>query len=224
MNLNWCGADAVRFQQRCVRYAALPNAAQGAYRQDVTIVVGTDARRGYRQLWPGSPGNPKASTRKPNVIVQNMPGAGSMKDTEYLYGIDQGRHGHRHVLPRADRTAYRPAGKVRYDPDQVTWYLRTRTGATWLCITSAKSKIKTFEDAQTIPSTMGGVSAGSSTVDYVNMFNALAGTKFKLVSGYKSTAEIVLAIDRGEADGVCGYDTGSLRAQRPEWYAHRSPI
>jgi hypothetical protein len=56
------------------------------------------------------------------------------------------------------------------------------------------------------------------------MFNALADTKFKLVSGYKSTAELVLAIDRGEVDGVCGYDTNSLKAQSPIGTVRRSPI
>ena len=57
-------------------------------------------------------------------------------------------------------------------------------------------------------------------VDDVNMFNALVGAKFKLVSGYKSTAEIVLAIDRAEADGVCGYDTDSLKARKPGVVRH----
>ena len=147
-----------------------------------------------------------------------MPGAGSMKATEYLYGIapkDGTVIGI--VFPAALTSRSSATGKLRYDPTKFG-YLGTADSATWLCITSGKSKIKTFEDAQTIPSTMAGVAAGSSTVDYVNMFNALADTKFKLVSGYKSTAEIVLAIDREEADGVCGYDTNSLKAQKPEWY------
>ena len=195
--------------------------AQGAYQgKTLTIVVGTDAGGGFdiygralgRHIHKHLPG-------QPTVVVQNMPGAGSMKATEYLYGIapkDGTVIGI--VFPAAlTEPLVTAPGKVRYDPTKFG-YLGTADSATWLCITSAKSKIKTFEDAQTIPSTMAGVAAGSSTVDYVNWMNALAGTKFKLVSGYKSTAEIVLAIDRAEADGVCGYDTGSLRAQRPEWY------
>jgi tripartite-type tricarboxylate transporter receptor subunit TctC len=195
--------------------------AQGAYQgKTLNIVVGTDAGGGFdiygralgRHIHKHLPG-------QPNIVVQNMPGAGSMKATEYLYGIapkDGTTIGI--VFPAAlTEPLIAAPGKVRYDPTQFG-YLGTVDSATWLCITSGKSKIKTFEDAQTIPSTMAGVAAGSSTVDYVNMFNALAGTKFKLVAGYKSTAEIVLAIDRQEADGVCGYDTGSLRAQRPEWF------
>jgi tripartite-type tricarboxylate transporter receptor subunit TctC len=195
--------------------------AQGSYQgKTVTIVVGTDAGGGFdiygralaRHIHKHLPG-------QPNVVVQNMPGAGSMKATEYLYGIapkDGTVIGI--VFPAAlTEPLIVPPGKLRYDPTKFG-YLGTADSATWLCITSGKSKIKTFEDAQTIPSTMAGVAAGSSTVDYVNWMNALAGTKFKLVAGYKSTAEIVLAIDRQEADGVCGYDINSLKAQKPDWY------
>ena len=177
-------------------------------------------RRRFRPLWSSSgPAHTQASTRTAQRRCAEHARRRQHEGCRtFVRDRTQRRHGHRH---RVSCCAYRAVnscpGKLRYDPTKFG-YLGTADSATWLCITSAKSKIKTFEDAQTIPSTMAGVAAGSSTVDYVNMFNALAGTKFKLVSGYKSTAEIVLAIDRGEADGVCGYDTGSLRAQRPEWY------
>jgi tripartite-type tricarboxylate transporter receptor subunit TctC len=195
--------------------------AQDFYQgKTITIVVGTDAGGGFdvyarviaRHLHKHLPG-------QPNVIVQNMPGAGSMKAAEYLYGIAP-KDGTiiATLFPGAlvePLTA--PPGKFRYDPTKYE-YLGTADSGTRLCITSHKSTIKTFEDAQTIPSTLGGVAAGSSTTDYGNMFNALAGTKFKVVNGYKSTVEIMLAIERGEVDGVCGYDTNSFKAQKPEWY------
>jgi tripartite-type tricarboxylate transporter receptor subunit TctC len=195
--------------------------AEGFYQgKTLTIVVGTDVGGGFdvygravaRHIHKHLPGHP-------NVIVQNMPGAGSMKAAEYLYGIAP-RDGTfiAIVFPAAFiEPVMGEPGKFRYDPTKYG-YLGTADSSTWLCITSQRSKIKTFEDAQTIPSTLGGVAAGSSTVDYVHMFNALADTKFKLVSGYKSTVEVVLAIDRGEVDGVCGYDTNSLKAQKPDWY------
>jgi len=50
------------------------------------------------------------------------------------------------------------------------------------------------------------------------LLNALAGTKFKVVQGYKSTSEILLAVERGEVDGLCGFDASSFQAQRPSWY------
>jgi tripartite-type tricarboxylate transporter receptor subunit TctC len=221
-------ADLIR--QRCSMLSAIlllgalfanEALAEDYYRgKTLTVVVGTDVGGGFdvygravaRHMHKHLPG-------QPNVIVQNMPGAGSMKAAEYLYGIAP-KDGTviAIVFPAAlIEPVMAEPGKFRYDPSKYG-FLGTADSSTWLCITSHRSKVKTFEDAQTIPSTLGGVAAGSSTVDYIYMFNALAQTKFKLVSGYKSTAELVLAIDRGEVEGVCGYDTNSLKAQKPDWY------
>ena len=63
---------------------------------------------------------------------------------------------------------------------------------------------------------MAGTQRGSSTVDYPNMLNALAGTRFKVVSGYQSTNETIIAIERGEADGMCS-NLGTFLTQKPEW-------
>jgi len=194
---------------------------EGFYQgKTLTIVVGTDVGGGFdvygravgRHIHKHLPG-------QPTVVVQNMPGAGSMKAAEYLYAIAPRDGSFIGIVFPASfvEPVMGEPGKFRYDPTKFG-YLGTADSSTWLCVTSQRSKVKNFEDAQTIPSTLGGVAAGSSTVDYVHMFNALADTKFKLVSGYKSTAELVLAIDRGEVDGVCGYDTNSLKAQKPDWY------
>lgn len=65
---------------------------------------------------------------------------------------------------------------------------------------------------------MGGNNSGSSTTDYAEMLNNLAGTKMKIINGYESTSLIVLAMERGELDGLCGFDTASFEAQKPDWY------
>jgi hypothetical protein len=67
-------------------------------------------------------------------------------------------------------------------------------------------------------STFGGSAAGSSTTDYAQMLVNLAGAKIKVVNGYKSSIDTVLAMERGEVDGICGYDSSSFKAQKPEWY------
>ena len=53
--------------------------------------------------------------------------------------------------------------------------------------------------------------------DYGYMLNALAGTQFSVVSGYKGTADILLALERGEVDGLCGFDWSSLKSQKADW-------
>ena len=69
---------------------------------------------------------------------------------------------------------------------------------------------------------MGASVAGGSTRDYVNMHKKSAGAMFELVSGYKGTADIQLAVERGEVDGLCGLDWSSLKSQRPDWVRNKT--
>jgi tripartite-type tricarboxylate transporter receptor subunit TctC len=64
---------------------------------------------------------------------------------------------------------------------------------------------------------MGASQAGGSTRDYAYMLMHTTGAKFDVVAGYKGTVDMILALERGEIDGLCGYDFSSLRTQRPEW-------
>jgi hypothetical protein len=64
---------------------------------------------------------------------------------------------------------------------------------------------------------MGASQSGGSTSDYAYMIKNAAGAKFEVVGGYKGSAEIMLAIERGEAEGLCGLDWSSLKAERPQW-------
>lgn len=155
----------------------------------------------------------------PTMVARNMPGAGSMKLAEYMSTI----------APK-DGTAIailQPGAlfeplvndklKFRYDPAKLEMIGSANSG-TRVCITYHTSKIKTFDDALKMPANMGGNAAGSSTTDYAEMLNNLAGTKFKIINGYDSTSLVVLAIERGELDGVCGFDTASFASQKPDWY------
>ena len=107
--------------------------------------------------------------------------------------------------------------KFRYDPAKLGMIGSANSG-TRVCVTYHTSKIKTFEDAMKFPGMMGGNSPGSSTTDYALMLANLAGAKFNVVNGYNSTSLVVLAMERGELDGVCGFDTASFASQKPDWY------
>ena len=64
---------------------------------------------------------------------------------------------------------------------------------------------------------MGGTGAGSYTLIYPTVMNSVLGTRFKLVTGYQSTAEIGLAMERGEVEGRAGNNFNSLKAENAEW-------
>ena len=59
--------------------------------------------------------------------------------------------------------------------------------------------------------------AGGATRDYAYLHNHTAGTKFDVVSGYQGTVDIALAMERGEVDGMCGWDWSSVKSQKSDW-------
>ncbi len=161
---------------------------------------------------------PKYIPGNPVIVVKNLPGAGSAKAATFLA----------QVAPK-DGTAIgslMPGGvigplledgqKPQYDPTKLV-YLATADSGTRVCATFINSKSKSFEDAKKQKTVMGASAAGGSTRDYVNMLRKSAGAQFELVTGYKGTNEIGLAVERGEVDGLCGWDWSSLKAQKSDW-------
>ena len=63
----------------------------------------------------------------------------------------------------------------------------------------------------------GGVSANDSTFEYGHLHRKTAGAQYDVVQGYRGTADLALAMERGEVDGVCGWDWSSFKSQKPDW-------
>ena len=199
--------------------AAAPAAAQNYYDgKQLSLVIGVEAGPGYdaygrmvaRHMTRFLPG-------KPSIIVQNMPGAGTAKAAEYIYGIapkDGTVFGM--IFPGTLLAPLTEPGKYRFEPPKFA-YVGNANSGTRTCITYKTSKIKTFKDALTMPSVLGGAQPGAAITDYSQMAVNLAGAKFKIVNGYRSTLPIVLAMERGEVDGMCGIDLSSVRAMRADW-------
>ena len=61
----------------------------------------------------------------------------------------------------------------------------------------------------------------SSAWDYAYFFNVLAGTKFEIITGYKGPGDLVLAMERGEAEGVCALDASTVATLRPDWLENK---
>jgi tripartite-type tricarboxylate transporter receptor subunit TctC len=152
----------------------------------------------------------------PTIIVQNMPGGGNVLATNYMYTIalkdgltiatiENGIPLHQVVDGQG----------VRYDASKFNWLGSTgpENQAVYAWSTAG---VKTLQDVLTREVTLGGTGAGSSIVIYPIAMNAVLGTKFKIVMGYKSSEEVTLAVQRGEvqarSDGL-----GTLARQHPEW-------
>jgi tripartite-type tricarboxylate transporter receptor subunit TctC len=112
------------------------------------------------------------------------------------------------------------ATKAQFDATRFTW-LGSGTNEVSLCATWHASPVKTWADALKTPFTVGGEGAGSDPDTFSALVRNVFGTKLKLVSGYHGTTDIILAIERGEVDGRCGWSWSSLKSTRPSWLAEK---
>lgn len=195
--------------------AALPLgvAAQSFQGKTVTIIVGYKAGGGYdatarliaRHL-------PKHLPGRPTVIVQNMPGANSIIAANHIYnvakpdGLTIGTFNRN--LPIAQ--LLRVDG-VKYDITKFQWVGSAANESTILALRS-DLPYKSFEELRKAKDTVviGSTGPGANTHDFPLLLKELLGLNFKIVSGYSSSADIMLAVERKEVDGRAGSFT-SLR-------------
>jgi tripartite-type tricarboxylate transporter receptor subunit TctC len=202
----------------CVAVASA-HAADYYAGKTVELVVGGDAGGGYdiyartlaRHFAKHIPGNP-------TIVVKNMPGAGSTRAGAFVSSVaPKDGTSLAALMPGAiigplleDKTT---AG---FDPTKVI-YIGTADSGVRVCATYINSKIKTFAQAQKTKTVLGASAAGGATRDYAYLLDHTAGTKFEVVSGYKGTVDIALAMERGEVDGMCGWDWSSVKSQKSDW-------
>jgi tripartite-type tricarboxylate transporter receptor subunit TctC len=179
----------------------------------VTILVGFTAGGGYdlyarvlgRHLGRNIPGNP-------TVMVQNMPGAGSLKATQYVYSVAP-KDGT--VLATVSRgMATDPLlNNAKYDATKFTW-VGSVTSETSICATWNSSPVKSWDDMFKREFTLGGSATGADPDTFALILRNVFGAKVKLVTGYPGGNDINLAMERGEVDGRCGWSWSSLKSQK----------
>src|SRR4029077_9701791 len=72
-------------------------------------------------------------------------------------------------------------------------------------------------DALKFKTRLGGVSPGDAVHDYGYLIKRTTYAQIEVIAGYKGTLDLALAMERGEIDGMCGWDWSSAKAQKPEW-------
>src|ERR671935_1799455 len=173
----------------------------------VTIIVGYKPGGGYdatarllaRHL-------PKHIPGKPTVIVQNMPGGNSIIAANHLYnvakpdGLTIGTFNRN--LPIAQLTNVQG---VKFDMRKFAWIGSAANETTILAIRT-DLPYKSFEELRKAkePVVIGSTGPGANTYDFPLLLKDLAGFNFKIVSGYSSSADIMLAVERKEVDGRAG--------------------
>jgi tripartite-type tricarboxylate transporter receptor subunit TctC len=152
---------------------------------------------------------------EPTIVVQNMPGGGGLTGANWLFNVAP-KDGTAFGLIQRGVPFYPFFGdrNATFKPLEVNWLgsMTAEVGAVWVFHTS---KAKTIDDALTMQIVLGG-SGPNDSETYPHLMNNTIGTKFRIVSGYKANTETLLAIERGEVEGLSG-SWSSLKANRPDW-------
>jgi tripartite-type tricarboxylate transporter receptor subunit TctC len=177
--------------------------------KEIQIYVGYGAGGGYdayarliaRHLGRHIPG-------QPGVVVQNMPGAGSLRVANFIFNR----------APK-DGTAVATFGRnmtllgllggnsnVQFDPRKFTW-LGSPSSAqddAYILWTRKDARVKSLAEARTpggLPLLLGGTADGSTETDIAFLMQLTAGLNVKIIAGYPDSNAINIAIERGELEG-----------------------
>ncbi len=204
-----------------VLLAAQPASAQGPSLagKTVTVIIGFGVGGGYdlwgralaRHLGNHLPGNP-------TVVPQNMPGAGSFNAANHIYSAAP-KDGTVIALITGD-AALGPitgAGGARFDATKMTWIGTPMTDTNIVYVYNRpQMKVRTVKDIYDNEAVVGTTGTGIGAYYYPKALNALLGMKFKIISGFPSSSDVLLAMERGEVDGFFA-SIDSTIALRPDW-------
>jgi tripartite-type tricarboxylate transporter receptor subunit TctC len=156
---------------------------------------------------------------KPQVIVQNMPGGGGVVAGNYVYKV---------AKPDGLAVGFFPGGNILLDligqagvefRSRKFQWLGTASTAVATCFARADSGVKVFSDVVGSPKPLilGSSGRGTTMSIHPRALNAVLGTNFKVVEGYRGGSAVYAALERGEVSGVCGLFWSSIKAARPDW-------
>ena len=150
------------------------------------------------------------------MVVQYMPGAGGLVGTVNLHGRAPQDGTQLGMLPRdiAINQMLHPE-EARYDARHFSWIGRVAS-YTGVVFVNTSTGVKVADDLKRLPVTIG--SWGTTTDSYVTptLLNALAGTKLKIVTGYRGASDVDLAIERNEVDARVSSWT-AVKTTRGAW-------
>jgi tripartite-type tricarboxylate transporter receptor subunit TctC len=141
----------------------------------------------------------------PTVVPQNMPGGGSLLVAQKIYAQSPKDGTEWGIVARDVITAplTQPSVGRQFDATKYSW-LGSADSETNICIANASTGITT----QLV---VGATGPGAGSYIYPIVLNGLIGTKFKVVSGYPTSTETFLAMERHEVEGACDSFSSIMR-------------
>jgi len=152
----------------------------------------------------------------PNMVVNNMPGAGNMLAANYMYEVAPKDGTTIAVFNNAVPLNQVLDGRgVRFDASKFNW-LGSTGGRNEAVFAFRTAGVLTLEDLRRMELVVGSTGPGSSIAIYPTVMNNMLGTKFRIVNGYKSSTEVFLAMERGEVNARSG-SLASISAGFQKW-------
>lgn len=195
-----------------------PDPIEDFYRgRTLNVLIGYDAGGGFdlyarllvRHMGSHIPGNP-------TLVPQNMPGAGSLKATNYLYSVAPRDGSMIGAIGRSIALApLLGTSNADFDALKFNW-IGSAAKEILVAVSWKTSPVKTLEDAKHRELIVGSDSAASETTQIPLLLNATLGTKFKIITGY-SIPQIALGMERGEVAGQIGWSLDSLMTSHADW-------
>lgn len=223
MTTEWTRLARHAFVCAALAWIAYPAVAEDYYEgKQIKLIVGSDTGGGYdayarvlaRHWSDYIPG-------KPEIIVQNMPGAGSLKAMNYM--ANGAPKDGLNVGAVQNSIGYEPmmgvsGGKenAQFDVLKMNW-VGSLAKEVAVTVMWNPSPVKTMEELRQKEVTTGSSGAATSNTIYARLMNATAGTKFNVIHGYKGQTEVFLAMERGELQGSAGPFYSSLKSGKPDW-------
>ncbi|HEY7300621.1 MAG TPA: hypothetical protein VH684_22210 [Xanthobacteraceae bacterium] len=194
---------------------ALADSVADFYRgKQITFMVGSSPGGGYdaiarivaSHLGKHIPGNP-------NIVVQNTPGGGSVTMSNRIYRIAPQDGTYLGLVQRGVLLAQltKRAG-VQFDIAKFNWIGSVSPDVS-LVVAWHTAPIKTVQDLLTKQMIVGGTGATSDLEASARLLNATIGAKFKIVSGYPGSADVLLAIQRGEIQGSADWAWSEIKSR-----------
>ena len=186
--------------------------------RQLTIIVGFPPGGGYdvyarvlaRHISRFTPG-------APTVVVQNMPGAGSLNLANHMYSVAPTDGTVMGSVESGAPFEYFYDGKgVRFDPLKFAW-IGGLNEDTSTCGVWHTSQAKQFLDLQKHEAPFAGTGPAAPPEVESKVSNDVLGTKMKLILGYRGLGDVYAAIEKGELEGSCGITWSSVSAVKTDW-------
>ncbi len=157
----------------------------------------------------------------PTVVPRNMEGAGSLRLTNWLYNVAPKDGTAIGTVARGIPFAPLLGGEgIQFEPTKFN-YIGSMNEEVSICATWHTSGVDSFEELKETEVVVGGTGPEADTDQFPKVVNGVLGTKMKVISGFPGGNDVLLAMERGEVGGRCGWSWSSIKTAHPEWVTEK---